>query len=175
MKRALFLRAARPTRGFAAALLSVLLLASLPGSAAASDATLRMSFANLINGPLDMATSPYTGGYVLVTNLRDVDDSRGVRVTYALPGYIWLTGLMFGSGGIRTITGALQTVPGVLLFPFDRDTDEMFSPVNSSSAVVLDWENPLAEREEWYVRYNPVATFFSIPLRFGLNYTRADY
>jgi hypothetical protein len=173
MKRALFLRSV--ARGLAVPLTSALLLASLPGSALASDATLRMAFSNMINGPLDMAVSPYTGGHILVTNLRDVEDSSGVRVTYAVPGYFWLTGLMFASGGIRTITGALESVPGVLLFPFERDTDELFAPVESSSAVVLDLENPLADNERWWVRYNPVATLFSIPLKFGLNYTRADY
>lgn len=173
MKRALFLRSV--ARGLAAPLTSALLLASLPGTALASDATLRMAFANMINGPLDMAVSPYTGGYVLVTNLRDVEDSAGVRVAYAVPGYFWLTGLMFAAGGIRTITGGLQSVPGVLLFPFERDTEEMFAPVESSSAVVLDLENPLADNESWWVRYNPVATLLSIPLKFGLNYTRADY
>lgn len=189
MKRALFLRFKSTARQFESSarrfkstarrstfvLIAAVLLAALPTAATASDATLRMAFANIINGPLDMLCSPYTGGYILVTNLRDIDDSAGVRVTYALPGYIWLTGVTFASGGIRTITGALESVPGVLLFPFDRDTDEMFAPVESSSAVVLDWENPIAENENWYVRYNPVATLFSIPLRFGLNYTRADY
>jgi hypothetical protein len=175
MKRALFFRPVAPLRGLAVALVSALLLAAVPGQADASDATLRMAFSNMINGPLDMAVSPYSGGYILVTNLRDVEDSAAVRVTYAVPGYFWLVGLEFASGGIRTITGAIESVPGVLLFPFKRDTDELFSPVDSSSATVVDWENPLAENDRWYVRYNPVATLFSIPFRFGLNYTRADY
>ena len=175
MKRALFFRFAVPARRLAAVLTVALLVATWPVSATASDATLRMAFANIINGPLDMVTSPYTGGAILVTNLRDINDTPGVRVAYALPGYVWLAGLMFASGGVRTFTGALETVPGVLLFPFERDTDEMLAPVESSSALVMDWENPLAENEAWYVRWNPVATLVSIPLRFGLNYTRADY
>ncbi len=160
---------------------AVVLAASLvattawPGAAHATDATLRMAFSNIINGPLDSAVSPYTGGHILVTNLRDIDDSRAVRVTYAVPGYVWLVGLTFGCGAIRTITGGLETVPGVLLFPFDGDMDELFSPVESGSAVVADWENPLSWNEKWYVRWNPVATLISIPFRFGINYTRADY
>lgn len=150
--------------------------AGLPGSARASDATMRMAFSNIVNGPLDSVVSPYTGGYILVTNLRDIDDSRGVRVTYALPGYIWLTGLEFSCGAIRTLTGGLQMLPAVLLFPFDdQDMDELFDPVETASAIVVDYENPLAENEKWYVRWNPVATFFSIPFKFGLNYTRSDY
>jgi hypothetical protein len=157
------------------ALAALLALVALPGASHATDSTLRMAFGNIVNGPLDMIVSPYTGGYILVTNLRDIDDSRGVRVTYAVPGYVWLTGLEFGSGGIRTITGALESIPGVLLFPFDNDMDELFDPVGSSSAIVVDWYNPVSDNEEWYVRWNPVATFFSIPIRFGLNYTRSDY
>lgn len=175
MKRALFFRPVARGRGVLAALVGGLLLAALPGQAFASDATLRMAFSNMINGPLDMAVSPYSGGYILVTNLRDIDDSAAVRVTYAVPGYFWLVGLEFASGGIRTITGALESVPGVLLFPFERDTEEIFSPVDQSSATVVEWENPLSYNDAWYVRYNPVATLFSIPFRFGLNYTRADY
>ncbi len=166
--------AARST-ALIAALAATLSLVGLPGASHATDATLRMAFSNIINGPLDSVVSPYTGGHILVTNLRDIDDSRGVRVTYAVPGYVWLVGLGFSCGVIRTLTGGLQTIPGVLLFPFDNDMDEIFSPVESASAIVVDWENPIAENEEWYVRWNPVATLFSIPFRFGLNYTRADY
>ena len=158
-----------------AALAATLTLVGLPGASHATDATLRMAFSNIINGPLDSVVSPYTGGYILVTNLRDIDDSAAVRVTYAVPGYVWLVGLGFSCGVIRTVTGSLQTIPGVLLFPFDNDMDELFDPVETASAIVVDWENPLAENEEWYVRWNPVATLLSIPFRFGLNYTRADY
>jgi len=158
-----------------AALLAAGVVTTLPATSHATDATLRMAFSNIMNGPFDAAVSPYSAGYILVTNLRDIDDSRGVRVTYALPGYVWLVGLQFGGGALRTVTGVLETLPGVLLFPFDQDMDELFDPVESASATVVDFENPLAENEEWYVRWNPVATFFSIPIRFGLNYTRADY
>lgn len=148
---------------------------ALPGDSRASDATLRMAFGNIVNGPLDAAVSPYTGGYILVTNLRDVEDSRGVRVTYAVPGYVWLVGLGFFSGGIRTITGGLEMLPAVMLFPFEQDIDELFDPVETASAIVVDFENPLADNDRWYVRWNPVATLFSIPLKFGLNYTKAEY
>ncbi len=171
------MRPRRPTStiaGLCAALLAVAVV-GLPAPSHATDATLRMGLANIINGPLDSVTSPYTGGHILVTNLRDIDDSAAVRVTYAVPGYVWLVGLQFGCGAIRTITGALETVPGVLLFPFDGDMEELFDPVESGSAIVVDWENPLSWNEEWYVRWNPVATVVSIPFRFGINYTRADY
>jgi len=163
------------TKRLCVALLAAIGIAGLPGASHATDATLRMALSNVINGPLDSVVSPYTGGHILVNNLRDIDDSRAVRVTYAVPGYVWLTGLQFSCGAIRTITGGLETIPGVLLFPFDNDMDELFDPVESASAIVAEWENPVAENEAWYVRWNPVATLISIPFRFGLNYTRADY
>lgn len=167
--------ASPPRRALLAALAAVVAVAALPGASHATDMTLRMAFANILNGPLDSVTSPYTGGHILVNNLQDIDDSRAVRVTYAVPGYIWLVGLQFGCGGIRTITGALETIPGVLLFPFENDMDEIFSPAESSSAILVDWENEWAYHEAWYVRWNPVATLVTVPWRFGLNYTRADY
>jgi hypothetical protein len=168
-------RRARSATATVAALAALSAVLGAPGVARATDATLRMAFSNIINGPLDSATSPYTGGHILVNNLRDIDDSRGVRVFYAVPGYVWLVSLQFGCGGIRTITGALQTIPGVILFPFDNDMEEIFSPVESSTPIVVDWYNPIADNEAWYVRWNPVATVLSVPIKFGLNYTRADY
>ncbi len=144
-------------------LIALLCTAALP--AAASPATLQRSFANLINGPFDMVLSPVVGGVTLARNLQEIDDSTGVRLTYSLPGWVWLTGLNFGSGGIRIVTGALEFVPGVFVFPFaDTDIDTLFDPVEDAGAMV-EWYNPLEYTENKWILYNPLATPFTIPVK----------
>jgi hypothetical protein len=160
------------TLGLTFVLCGTLLLA--PTRAAASPETLRRAFGNIVNGPLDMLLSPVTGMLTLATNIADIDDSAAVRVVYALPGWVWLTGLNFGSGGIRTITGALEVIPGVLLYPFETDIDPLFDPVDDAMALV-DIDNPLADTENPWLVYNPVYTLLSIRVKFGIDYTKADF
>lgn len=164
----------RPTKAVAAVLTALCLLAWMPSSASASPDTLRRGISNIINGPLDMLLSPFVAGVTLANNLQTIDDSAAVRVVYALPGWIWLSGLNFGSGGIRTITGALECLPGVLLFPFETDVDPLFDPVTDAGAWV-DWENPIGQIENPWVYYNPLVVPFAIDFKFGINYTVADW
>lgn len=154
---------------------ALFLLAVLaPVSANASPDTLRRSFSNMMQGPLDMVLSPVVGGLTLARNLRDIDDSDAVRVVYAVPGWFWLTGLNFASGGIRTITGVLEVVPGVLLFPFEEtDIDSLFDPVVDAGALV-QWDNPVIDYEQPWIYYNPVVVPFAITVKFGINYTVAE-
>jgi len=149
------------------------LVALAPAPAEASPEVIRRGFSNIICGPLDMILSPFVGGYTLAENIADIDDSTGVRIVYFLPGWIWLSGLNLGSGAIRTITGALEMVPGVLLYPFETDVDPLFDPVENAGAWV-DWENPLGDTERPWLYYNPVYTLFSINFKFGISYTRAE-
>jgi hypothetical protein len=160
------------TLGLCLALCAAIVMA--PARALASPETLSRSFSNIVNGPLDMLLSPITGILTLATNIQDIDDSTAVRVVYALPGWIWLTGLNFGAGGIRTITGALELIPGVLLYPFETDIDPLFDPVEDAAALV-DWDNPLADTENPWLLYNPLYTLVSIRFKFGIDYTKADY
>jgi hypothetical protein len=144
------------------------------GSASASPDTLRRAFGNIFMGPLDMVLSPVVGIKTTAENLSDVDDTTAVRVVYAVPGAIFLTGLDFGSGLIRTITGGLELVPGVLVFPFETDLDPLFDPVEDASALV-NWENPLVDVENPWVYYNPLVAPFAIRVKFGINYTQAEF
>lgn len=155
-----------------ASFLVVLLLAASP--AAASPDTLRRAFSNMLMGPIDMLLSPIVGVMTTAENLESIDDTDAVRVVYAVPGVIWLTGLDFGAGMIRTITGALETVPGVLVFPFETDLDPLFDPADDAPALIT-WDNPLAEVENPWVYYNPLVAPFAFNVRAGLNYTRSEF
>jgi len=145
-----------------------------PAPAQASPETLRRSLGNILQGPLDMLLSPITALLTLARNMSDIDDSTAVRIVYPLPGWIWLTGLNFGSGGIRTVTGVLEVIPAVILFPFETDMDPLFDPVEDAAALV-EWDSPLEYNENKWVYWNPLVAPFAIHIKFGINYTRADY
>lgn len=125
-------------------------------------------------GPFDMILSPIVGVMTVAENLDSIDDTDAVRVVYAVPGVIWLTGLDFGAGVIRTVTGGLEVVPGILVFPFETDLDPLFDPVDDASALI-DWDNPLVDVENPWVYYNPLVAPFAIRVKTGINYTRAGF
>jgi len=117
------------------------ILAGLAGPASASPETLKRSMSNLLMGPLDVAFSPYVAAKSVYTNLQNVDDTIGVRVAYAFPGYIWNMGVQIGAGTVRVLAGAIEFLPGLGLFFFDADLDPLFSPVEHSAALV-DYDTP---------------------------------
>jgi hypothetical protein len=161
-------------RGLRAALLvSCLVLIGAAPRADASPDVLRRSFGNMIGGPLDMALSPFTGILTLSRNLEEIEDSTAVRVTYALPGWIWLTGLNFFSGGIRTVTGGLEVLPGIVLFPFETDIEPLFDPVEDAGALI-ELDNPLTWIENPWVYRNPLVVPFAIVPKWGIDYTRPE-
>jgi hypothetical protein len=159
------------TRRVAAALLIALALAvALPGSASASPATIQRAFSNLLFGPMDVILSPVVAAKTEYENLRNIDDTPAVRVFYAVPGYIWLTGVQLGAGGLRMGTGLLEVLPGVALWFFpNTDTDPLFDPVDRGSAIV-DLQNPLYENPAW-VSYVPLTMPVTVNMKFGINYT----
>ncbi|MCZ6464194.1 MAG: hypothetical protein O7A09_07630, partial [Proteobacteria bacterium] len=59
---------------------------------------------------------------------------------YTVPGYLWMLGVQVGASSVRTITGALELIPGIFLLPFEADLDPLYDPVDNSSALV-EWEN----------------------------------
>ena len=71
----------------------------------------RYSFSNIIGGPIDMGLSPITAGMVQYRNMTNVDDSPGVRVFYAVPGYVWLFALHLGASALRTTSGLIELLP----------------------------------------------------------------
>jgi hypothetical protein len=123
-------------------LVPVLALALLVASpAGATPETLKRSFSNLLMAPLDLVLSPYTGAKSAVVNIQDIDDSRGVRIAYFVPGVIWNIGLSLGTSALRAVAGVLEMGPGLVLVPFDADLDPMFAPAERQEAMV-DTEIP---------------------------------
>ena len=130
---------AHSLRRFAAALaLGALMLA--PGSAGAGTDTLKRGAGNCVQAPFDMILSPVTAGIVLKRNLDNVDDTKAVRYAYAVPGYLWLTGLHAGASVLRLLSGAFELFPGMVLAFTDAEMDPLFTPVEKSEAVV--WDRP---------------------------------
>ena len=146
-----------------------LVLAIGPSSAQASPETLRRSLGNLIQAPLDVVLAPVVAGRTLVNNLRDIDDTTAVRVVFAAPGYLWLTGVQAGAGVLRGVAGGIELIPGIFLMPFETDIDALYDPADRGAALV-EYENPLAEND--ILRWIPLVTW---NVRFGVTYTSADY
>lgn len=131
------------------------LLLVAPLSAVASTATLARSTSNALLGPVDMLLSPLTAAIGQTAKMRDIEDTPGVQIAYALPGYFFYTGVVLGGGAIRTVTGIFQFIPGILLLPFETDLDPLMDPVDGATAMFeYDFE------------------FF--PMRFGLDYTSKE-
>jgi hypothetical protein len=124
-------------------LVAVLLLAvSVAGPAEASPETLTRSLTNIFFGPLDMALGPVVGTRAVYNNIRDIDDSTGVRVAYAIPGVVWNSMMCMSGGLLRTFTGAIELLPGLALLPLEADLDPIFAPPERSDALIdeeFDW------------------------------------
>lgn len=164
----------RHPKGFALLATALMLVVLCPASASASPDTLRRGLGNMMMGPFDMLLAPVQGIYTVSRNLEEIDDSEAVRIGYAVPGWAWLTLLDFGCGMIRVFTGALETIPGVVLFASESDVDPLFDPVEDARAL-FEWDNPLIEVENPWVYYNPVVAPFAIRIKMGIDYTRPDY
>ncbi len=136
-------------------LVSFWLFLAVPAVAQAGTETLSRSVTNMLFGPMDVVTSPVVAGRGIVTNLQDIDDTTGVRVAYTVPGFFWYTGVTIGAGVIRTATGILELIPGLVLLPFDTELTPLMPPVQDASALV-DIENDY------------------FPIKFGIDYTSAE-
>jgi hypothetical protein len=120
-----------------AALLGLAAAVLLLGNpASASTATLRRSVGNLVFAPFDLLLSPVVAARSIYGNLRDVDDSPGVRAFFVVPGFAWYTGVQAMAAIVRGITGAIELVPGIVLVPFETDLEPLFAPVERGKALV---------------------------------------
>ncbi len=138
-------------------LLAAVAAVALPASqAGATLETLKRSVTNMTLWPLDLVASPVTSGQRVVTNLRDIEDTTAVRVVYAVPGYVFLTGLNVFASVLRGVTGALEFLPALVLVFMDADMGPLFDPVENNAALV-DWQNDV------------------LPLKFGIDYFTAEY
>lgn len=116
--------------------LALAVVAGTPGTAQATGETLKRATSNILMAPLDMALSPFVAGKTIVTNMREIDDTMAVRVVYAVPGYVFLTGVQLGASTIRAISGVLEFVPGLGLLFFDTDLDPLYDPAENGEGLV---------------------------------------
>ena len=111
--------------------------------APASPETLKRSVGNILFAPLDMLLAPVVAGQIIATNMREVDDSRWVRIVYPIPGYVWMVGLQLGGSVIREVSGLLELLPGLGLLFFETDLDPLYDPVERGDALVDIETRPL--------------------------------
>jgi hypothetical protein len=135
----------------AVAAIACLLAVSAAGSAAASPETFKRATTNILFGPIDFALSPIVAGRSVYNNLRDIDDSTGVRIAYAVPGFAWNTAFVMGGAVLRSFSGLLEFVPGIILIPFEADMDPIYAPAERADALI--WEE-----------------FDTFTLKLGINY-----
>lgn len=123
-------------RCLCAGLGALLLAAAASPSASASPETLRRATSNMLFGPFDVATAFIQGPRTVANNIRDIDDSMGVRVAYVIPGVAWNICMQASSGIIRTMSGILEFIPGLGLVFFEADLDPIFAPAERGDALV---------------------------------------
>ncbi len=137
-----------------------------PSVATASPDTLRVALEDIAFGAADIVASPVTGGVATAQNLESVSDHAALQGLYAVPGWLGLTFLQASQGVLRVVVGAVQLVPGLVLFPFpNTDVPEEFN-VFRSGELLVDARNPLAENPAWLPWVLPV-TPFTIDARFA--------
>ena len=129
---------------------------ALAAPSTASPETLKRSMGNLVMAPLDLVSAPVVAGTTVWRNLHEIDDTTGVRVFYAVPGYAWTTLVQMGASALRGVAGALELVPGIALLPFETDMDPLFDPSEDNEALV-NFETPVMN------------------IKFGVDYTTAPF
>lgn len=119
-----------------AAGVAVLLALSLAPPASASPKTLKRAVSNLLCGPLDFALGPIVGTRAVYHNIQEIEDTPGVRIAYVVPGVVWNSMIELSGGVLRTFTGALELIPGIILLPFKADMNPLFAPVEKANALI---------------------------------------
>jgi hypothetical protein len=115
---------------------ALLLIFSLASPASASPETIKRSVTNTLFGPLDFVLGPVVGTRAVYNNLRDIEDTTGVRILFAVPGVAWNSAMQMGGGVLRTFTGLLEFVPGLILIPFEADMDPLFTMPHRQDALI---------------------------------------
>ena len=121
---------------------AVLLLLSLASPASASPETIKRSATNILFGPLDFVLGPVVGARSVYNNLQDIEDTTGVRIVFAVPGFAWNSAMQMSGGVLRTFTGLLELLPGLILIPFEADMDPLFTMPERQDALIdeeYDW------------------------------------
>jgi hypothetical protein len=136
--------------GVSAGLLALAL--ALPASA--TTVVLKRSFENMPQGVFDALLSPVTAGKSVYDNMTTIEDTPGVRIAYAVPGYVWNTMSNLGGGIIRSLTGVIELPAGLFLLFSDNEMEPLFDP---------------AEDNDGLVQYDEYEDIYRV--KFGINYT----
>lgn len=127
----------RPSvRGASIGLPGVLLALALALPASATTTVLKRSFENMPQGVFDAVLSPVTAGKSVYDNMTTIEDTPGVRVAYAVPGYAWNMMSNFGGGIIRSLTGVLELPAGLFLLFSDNEMEPLFDPAEDNDALI---------------------------------------
>ncbi len=145
-----------------------------PGAALASPDTLRMALANLIEGPVDVAASPVVAGKTLYHNAHEVGLEPVGPVAYGILGGVGLTLLQAARGTLRTASGAVLLVPGIVLFPFENVDLPKEADVFGRGDALFAAENPLAKDPPW-LKYVPPATPATVDATLGITVPYSQY
>lgn len=135
------------------------------GAASASPDTLRMALEDILLGAADIVVAPANGCIATARNLDEVSDNVFLQGLYSVPAALGLTTLQAVQGALRTATGIVELIPGIILFPFEADLDPDLN-VFRRGDLMVDLENPLAENPPW-LAYVPIATPLTIDVRIG--------
>jgi hypothetical protein len=142
-----------------------------PSQVGASPDTLRGALTNVVGAPFDVVLSPVIGAQRTREN-RGVGANRRQRTAWSFFGFFGQTGLQVLTGAARLTTGALQLVPGVLLFPFPgTDLPDHLDPFGTGEGMI-DLENPLGSS---VVRWVPLVTPLTIDLKVGVRSQVGDF
>lgn len=153
------------------ALALVMTLCLAPAQLRASPDTLRTALTNVVGAPFDVALSPVVGAQRTSEN-RGIGSDRPQRAAWSFFGFFGQTGLQVLTGAARLTTGALQLVPGVLLFPFpDTDLPAYLDPFGTGEGIV-DLENPLGHS---WLRWVPPVTPLTIDFKIGVRSQVGDF
>jgi len=161
----------RPARRLAGAVAVLGLLAA--GPVEASPDTLRMALANLMEGPVDMVMAPVVAGQTVARNVDEVGPAP-VAPAYVLLGTPGLAVLQVGWGALRTVSGAVLLLPGLALFPFEREDLPEDADVFGQGEALVEAENPLAKDPPW-VKWVLPATPATVDARLGITVPYSEY
>ena len=129
-----------------------------PNAARADGTQLCRSLTAITLAPTDIVFTPYVAYRDMRNRMADYDDSRGVKIAYSVPGYVFLNFVQVYGTGMRIVAGALEFVPG--LFTLFRE--------GSPTPFFQNW----AENGDEAVYYNE---FGPCPVMIGSSYTAGGY
>jgi hypothetical protein len=133
-----------------------------------------MALANVMQGPVDMVGAPVVAGRVIVHNAGEVGGGPVGPVAYGVLGSVGLTALQVAWGALRTGSGLVMLLPGLVLFPFeDADVPAQADVFGRGNALFV-WKNPLAEDPPW-LKYVLPATPATVDATLGIEVPYSRY